>query len=64
MKPAPLIELEDKYIVQPAEEMWFGQEWSDKGKKMAEGFRYASNTNPEWLNIAEIQKIVEQVEIE
>ncbi len=58
------IELDDKYIVQPAEEMWFGQEWSDKGKKMAEGFRYASNTNPEWLNIAEIQKIVEQVEIE
>ena len=58
------VELDDKYIVQPAEEMWFGQEWSDKGKKMAEGFRYASNTNPEWLNIAEIQKIVEQVEIE
>jgi UDP-N-acetylglucosamine 4,6-dehydratase len=58
------IELDDKYIVQPAEEMWFGQEWNDKGKKMAEGFRYASNTNPEWLNIAEIQKIVEQVEIE
>jgi UDP-N-acetylglucosamine 4,6-dehydratase len=58
------IELADKFIVQPAEEMWFGQEWNDKGKKMAEGFRYASNTNPEWLNIAEIQKIVEQVEIE
>ena len=58
------IELEDKYIVQPAEEMWFGQEWSDKGKKMEDGFRYASNTNPEWLNITEIQKIVEQVEIE
>ena len=58
------IELADKYIVQPAEEMWFGQEWSDKGKRMADGFRYASNTNPEWLNISEIQKIVEQVEIE
>jgi UDP-N-acetylglucosamine 4,6-dehydratase/5-epimerase len=58
------IELDDKYIVQPAEEMWFGQEWNDKGKKMEDGFRYASNTNPEWLNITEIQKIVEQVEIE
>ena len=58
------IELADKYIVQPAEEMWFGQEWSDKGKKMADGFRYASNTNSAWLNISEIQKIVEQVEIE
>jgi UDP-N-acetylglucosamine 4,6-dehydratase len=58
------IELPDKYIVQPAEEMWFGQEWSGKGKKMEDGFRYASNTNTEWLGIPEIQKIVDQVEIE
>ena len=58
------IELEDKYIVQPAEEMWFGQEWSNKGRKMEDGFRYASNTNSDWLGIPEIQKIVQKVEIE
>ena len=58
------IELEDKYIVQPAEEMWFGQEWSSKGRKMEDGFRYASNTNTEWLGIPEIQQIVQKVEIE
>lgn len=58
------IELEDKFIVLPAEEMWFGREWQGKGKKVADGFRYASNTNTEWLGIPEIQKIVESVEVE
>ena len=58
------IELKDKYIVLPAEEMWFGRAWQDKGKKVADGFRYASNTNTEWLGIPEIQKIVESVEVE
>ena len=58
------IELKDKYIVLPAEEMWFGREWNGKGKKVTDGFRYASNTNTEWLGIQEIQKIVESVEVE
>ncbi|MBA4419981.1 MAG: UDP-N-acetylglucosamine 4,6-dehydratase (inverting) [Anaerolinea sp.] len=58
------IELKDKYIVLPAEEMWFGRAWQGKGKKVADGFRYASNTNTEWLGIPEIQKIVESVEVE
>jgi len=58
------IELADKYIVLPAEEMWFGKAWQGKGKPVADGFRYASNTNTEWLDIPEIQKIVESVEIE
>jgi UDP-N-acetylglucosamine 4,6-dehydratase len=58
------IELQDKYIVLPAEEMWFGKGWQGKGSKVADGFRYASNTNSEWLDISQIQKIVESVEIE
>lgn len=58
------IELKDKYIVQPADEMWFGHEWKDHGKKMEDGFRYDSNSNTQWLGIPEIRKIVEQVEIE
>jgi UDP-N-acetylglucosamine 4,6-dehydratase len=58
------IELADKYIVLPAEEMWFGKGWQGKGVKVADGFRYASNTNTEWLDIPQIQKIVESVEIE
>jgi len=58
------IELQDKYIVLPAEEMWFGKGWQGKGNKVADGFRYASNTNSEWLDIPQIQKIVESVEIE
>lgn len=58
------IELEDKYVVQPAEAFWSGREraWEKCGQRLPEGFRYASNTNPQWLTIEEIRKIVEPIE--
>ena len=58
------IELDDMYVVQPAEALWFGHEWQKLGKPVADDFRYASNTNTEWLDIQSIKKIVDQVEIE
>lgn len=58
------IELEDKYIVLPADELWFARQWQGTGKTVPEGFRYASNTNTEWLGIPELQSIIETVEIE
>lgn len=58
------VELEDMYVVQPAVASWFGYEWEDKGKKLDDGFRYASNTNSEWLNIEQIKEIVAPIEKE
>ncbi|HPS41984.1 MAG TPA: UDP-N-acetylglucosamine 4,6-dehydratase (inverting) [Anaerolineaceae bacterium] len=56
------VELEDMYVVQPAESFWFGRDWETKGKLLDDGFRYASNTNDEWLNVEQIQKIIAPIE--
>jgi UDP-N-acetylglucosamine 4,6-dehydratase len=58
------VELEDMYVVQPAVSPWFGYEWEGKGAKLADGFRYASNTNDAWLSLAEIRAIVAPIEEE
>lgn len=56
------IELEDMYVVQPAEALWFGREWANRGKTKENDFRYASNTNTEWLTIEKIREIVRPIE--
>ena len=52
------IELEDMFVVQPATDLWFGHDWQDQGRRLPDGFRYASDTNPEWLSVEQIRKIV------
>lgn len=58
------VELDDMYVVQPAEALWFGRQWQEKGKSLPAEYRYASNTNTEWLDIKAISQIVSKVEIE
>lgn len=52
------IELDDMFVVQPAEALWFGREWANRGKTLASDYRYASNTNDQWLNVDQIKKLV------
>ncbi len=56
------VELEDMFVIQPAEALWFGHEWSTKGKPLPDGFRYDSLTNPEWLSNDEIRAMIAPVE--
>lgn len=56
------VELNDMYVVQPAESLWFGRDWESKGKLLNDGFRYASDTNQQWLNIDQIGKIIAPIE--
>lgn len=56
------VELEDMYVVQPAESLWFGREWESRGKPLPDGFRYASNTNTDWLTIEKIREIIRPIE--
>ena len=53
-----VVEMEDMFVVQPAEALWFGHEWEKKGKLVADGFRYASNTNTEWLSVDQLREII------
>jgi UDP-N-acetylglucosamine 4,6-dehydratase len=52
------IELERMYVVQPAEAIWFGYSWKDKGKPVPEGFSYTSDSNTEWLDVEGIKKYI------
>ena len=52
------VELKKMYVVQPFEAMWFVYDWDAKGKRLPDGFRYASDTNTEWLDIVGIKKLI------
>lgn len=52
------IELEDMYVVQPAEAIWFGYTWQDRGKPLPEGYFYSSDKNTHWLDVEGIKKFV------
>lgn len=56
------IELDDMFVVQPAETLWFGRDWETRGKPIADDFRYASNTNTQWLNVDQIREIIAPIE--
>ncbi len=56
------VELDDMFVVQPAESLWFGRDWESKGRALDDGFRYASNTNDQWLNVEEIRHIIAPIE--
>ena len=52
------VELPDMFVVQPASALWFGHHWESLGKPLPDGFRYASNTNAEWLNVEQINALI------
>ncbi len=56
------VELEDMFVVQPAEALWFGRDWEKRGRMLEDGFRYASNTNKQWLTVEQISKIIAPIE--
>jgi len=62
------VELKDMYVVQPAQALWqkspFGFAWAKEGKALPEGFRYASNTNGDWLEIDQLRAIIAPLEAE
>jgi UDP-N-acetylglucosamine 4,6-dehydratase len=58
------IELDDMYVIQPAQGPWFVRSWDGKGKPLADGFYYASNENPVMLDAAQIQKMIAPIEAE
>ena len=55
------LEMPDRYIIEPA----FAPEWSRKGyaaknyKRVAEAFRYASDTNEEFLSVEDLRSLAE-----
>jgi UDP-N-acetylglucosamine 4,6-dehydratase len=52
------VELPDMFVVQPASALWFGHYWESLGKPLPDGFRYASNTNTDWLDVEQINALI------
>lgn len=52
------VELDDMFVVQPTGTLWFGKEWEKIGKPLPDGFRYASNTNTEWLDLDGVKAMI------
>ena len=49
------------YIVKPPETLW-ERALSYEGKPLPDGFRFSSDTNTEWLDLAGIKQLVEPFE--
>lgn len=52
------VELDDMFVVQPAALLWFGHDWQSQGRALPDGFRYTSETNPNWLSDEQIRALV------
>lgn len=52
------VELEDMYVVEPVGTPWFGHAWSEAGEELPEGYRYASDSNEQWMTVDEIRELI------
>ena len=52
------VELDKLFVVQPAEAIWFGYSWQEKGALLQNGFRYASDNNTNWLDLEGIRTYI------
>jgi FlaA1/EpsC-like NDP-sugar epimerase len=51
------VELPGMYVIQPAHSWWRKENWKD-AMPLPEGFRYASDTNPQWLSAEKLYELV------
>ncbi|MDP7393100.1 MAG: UDP-N-acetylglucosamine 4,6-dehydratase (inverting), partial [Alphaproteobacteria bacterium] len=54
-------ELEDRYIIAPTFQFWSDESFTPKGgRKVSDGFVYASDTNDEWLDASNFVAFLEK----
>ena len=54
------LELADRYVIEPVFEFWKRSHYEHLGaKRVSESFRYASNTNTEWLDVDQIRELLQ-----
>ena len=52
------LEIDDMFVIQPSHPWWRQKNW-ENAKPLPDGFRYASDTNSQWLTPTELQKLIE-----
>ena len=53
-------EFDTYYVIQP-EFPWWSEEYTAEGKSLAEGFKYTSDTNNDWLSVEKLKGLVEEM---
>jgi UDP-N-acetylglucosamine 4,6-dehydratase len=51
------LEFDDMYIITPVFQWWGSDRWQE-GKPLAEGFRFASETNSQWMSPSELRSLI------
>ena len=51
--------LDDRYVILPAFDLWGRGAFSDPATKVVDRFRYSSDTNPEFLTVKHMRKLLE-----
>ena len=51
------LELDDMFVIQPAHSWWSQENWKD-ARPLPDGFRYASDNNPQWMDSGELLDLV------
>lgn len=52
------VEMDDMFVIQPSHSWWRKDNWKD-GKALSEGFRYTSDSNPNWLTSGQLSELLE-----
>jgi FlaA1/EpsC-like NDP-sugar epimerase len=54
------LEYDDYYAILPAVRSWNREHYLEKngGRPCADGFRYSSETNTQWLSVAELEQMI------
>jgi UDP-N-acetylglucosamine 4,6-dehydratase len=53
------LEMDDMFVIQPAHPWWRKENWK-QARPLPDGFRYASDSNPQWLSAEELFELVEE----
>ena len=51
------LELDDMFVIQPAHSWWSQENWKE-ARPLPDGFRYASDNNPQWMDSEELLGLV------
>lgn len=52
------LEMDEMFVVEPPGALWFGHDWEKEGQRLEEGFRYASDTNSQWMTVEELSRLI------
>jgi UDP-N-acetylglucosamine 4,6-dehydratase len=53
------LEVDDMFVIQPAHPWWRKENWQ-QARALPDGFRYASDSNTQWLSAEELYELVDE----